>query len=230
MSENYYMEQAELDKLNDKYGVLLRNLQKYFPTGDDPEDRSSEFIKEYRISGENNIRFAGIEEQLKLAIKRDVEFSRLLNTTMGYDLSPEQTNEYMIDLYNRLTETDELRDKAAKDPDALMSYYALRPISLPFNVPYFGRYVPLWVVLVASVVVAGIGWFGFTYLNFPVIGTIFLGVLILGALGMAGSSLVMFFLRDEAVNSEKYRERQLAIKEYRESRQQKKSAPKWRRG
>lgn len=215
-------------ELMDKYGVLLRNIEAYFPTADDPEDRSEDFIREYRMVGEQNIRFAGVEEQLKLAIKKHVEFSQVLNAVTGYDLTPAQTSEYMIDLYNRLTGTDEGKIKAKADPDALMSYYAARSVNLPFNLPYFGNRLPLWALLIVSLIISGIGWLGVTFLKFPVVEQIFLGVLVIGALGMLYSALTMYFLRDEVINADRYQDREVALQQYRAAKQQKRSTSRWR--
>lgn len=217
---------AEL--VEDKYGVLIRNLQAYFPTVDDPEDKSGEFIQEYRLVGEQNIRFSGLEDQLKEAIKRPSEFSRVLNQTMGYDLTSAQTGEYMIDLYNRLTGVDETKVRAKQDTDALMSYYLRRTVKIPFKVPYFGENVPLWAFLVVSTLVAGLGWLGFTFLKVPVVEQFFLFVLVVGVLGMTFSAFTMYFLRDEVVNSERYEQREVALKQYREAKKQKRSASRWR--
>lgn len=216
------------DLLEDRYGVLLSNLAAYFPSVDDPEDKSEDFIREYRMVGEENIRFRGIEEQLTLAIKRHVEFSRALNATMGYDLDSNQTREYMIDLYNRLTGIDETKIRAKKDTEALMSYYVIRPVRIPFNIPYFGKEVPLWLLLVVSFVVAGIGWLGLTFLKFPVVEQIFLFTLIIGSVGVLLSALTMYFLRDEVVNAERYEDREVALENYRAAKKRKKSTSGWR--
>ena len=214
--------------LLDKYGVLLRNLESYFPTEDDPEDKSEVFIREYRLMGESNIRFAGVEEQLKTAIKRHGEFSRVLNSTMGYQLTPLETHEYMVDLYNRLTGTDETRIRAQKDPDALMDYYVKRPMRIPFNVPYFGKEIPLWLVLVTALLWSSLAWLGYTFIPVAFIKQIFMVLLVIGTVATLAVSLAMYFLRDEVMNADKYEDRRIAIQEYREAKKKKNSASRWR--
>lgn len=215
----------------DKYGVLLRNLKKFFPTVENPLDRSDEFILEYRTEGENDIRFDGLADQIKIAVKNPIEFSSALNYTMDYVLTPDETREYMIDLYNRLTKKDDTLIKAKEDPQELMSYYTTKNVKVPFGkeIPYFGSSVPLWGLALISLALATIGWLGYTFLNFPVIGMLFFLILVIGVLGLLYSTLTMFFLRDEVVNADRYEERREALENYKEAKKLKKQTSKIRK-
>lgn len=220
----------EEEKLLDEYGVLVRNLKAYFPSVDDPEDKSAEFIKEYQLLGEKSKKFEGIIDQIDKSIKRPGEFSKVLEMTLGVKYTRDQTSEYMLDLYNRLTKQDDTAIKAEKDVDARFDYYFSRKVKLPFVVPKYGsNIVPLWSIGLTGFILAIIGWAGFRFLeNVPVVWQIFLAILIIGTILFGLVAITMFFLRDETVNADKYADREAALQQYRAAKKQKKSTSRWR--
>lgn len=218
------------ETLLDEYGVLVRNLKDYFPTADDPEDNSEEFIKEYRLVGEGDKRFDGINDQLDKAIKRPGEFSKVLKLALGYELSRDDTSEYMLDLYNRLNKTDVSKIKAQKDVDERMNYYVFREVKLPFTVPFWNKsVVPLWSLGVVSTLVATIGWLVFRFLNnVPVVMQLGFVLLIIGVIGLALTAVTMFYLRDETVNADKYADREADLQRYREAKRRKRKGSRFK--
>lgn len=213
----------------DDYGVLTRILSSYYPTQEDPEDRSDELLDKYHRYGERDIEFDGLAEQAKRASQRPTEASKVLKQELGLELTPTQTSQYMMDLYKSLKNVDELKQQAETDTDALTDYWLKRPlpVKLPFSIPKFGNTPPLWLVLVSSLLIGGIGWLGVTYVHVPVISQIFLGILIVGALALLLTAIAMYGLRDEVVNADKYRKREEELNLYREGKQSKKPA-RWR--
>lgn len=215
----------------DDYGVLTRILSSYYPTLEDPEDRSDELLDKYHRYGERDIEFDGLAEQAKRASQRPTEASEVLKQELGLELTRVQTSQYMMDLYKNLMNVDELKQEAETSTEALTDYWLRRPIpvQLPFSIPKFGNTPPLWLVGVISLVVAGFGWLGVVYVKVPVVNQIFLGILIVGALALLLSAIAMYGLRDEVVNADKYRKRDEELNLYREGKRSKRPA-RWRIG
>lgn len=198
----------EYGELYDKYSTLMRAFKTYFPTEDNPTDRSSEFVNSYRRVGERNVEFEGILEQVKQGMKKPYEFAKVFNRTMGYEFSPEQCHEHLVGLHENLTNYDPERVKAKENTDALLGYYLRRSV----RIPYFNRDIPLVILFVGGIATGLLGWLGYTYITIPVINQILFAVLCLGLLVSFACALVMYWLRDEVVNADKYEEREEALR------------------
>lgn len=212
----------------DDYGALLANIEDYFPGVNNPQDRSAEFISEYRDLGEAVPRFKGIEKQLERAIQRPAEFAEVLRDRMGYPLTSAECREYMLDLHSQLFDSDEELVRAKTDPDALFAYTAGRRVRLPFTIPRIGSSAPLWLIALTLGLIAFIGWLGVTYVDLPVLNQVFFALLFLGTVGVALAGAAMLFLRDEVLNSERYAERQEALQAYRAAKADKRQTSKVR--
>lgn len=194
----------------DKYGALMRAFKEYFPSSERPDnDRSDEFVADYRRNGERDVKFEGILEQIKLGMREPNKFSRVFNHTTGMTLTADQCSGYLSELYNLLTNYDPKKVEAKDDSDALLAYYAGRKVTIP----YWNKDVPIWLLTLAAAVVAGLGWAGVSFLDYPVIHEVSLALLVLGTVVFTLGVLVMYWLRDEVVNAEKYERREQALKE-----------------
>lgn len=208
----------------DKYGALITNLEEYFPTEENPTDRSAEFLYEYQTKGEDDLRFFGVLEQIELAIKHPQEFSRVLEDQLGWEFTPMEARKHMIALREDLTREDPediQRREAAQDSGAMFDYWSKQTLRLPpqVKVPRYGNEIPVFVVAVVGAVLGAVGWLGYTYLNFPVIGWVFFVLTAVGSLMLFYGALVMFLLRGEVKDEGRRIKREQELKEFGENAQ-----------
>lgn len=204
----------------DKYGSLLANLEEYFPTEEEPVDRSAEFIFEYREHGEDDPRFFGVLEQIELGIKHPQEFSRVIENQLGWEFTPTEIRKHLIQLRDDLIREDpeELqRREAAEDVTAMFDYWSKQTLRLPISVPRFGSEIPIYAVASIGAVLGGIGWLGYTYLKLPVIEWVFFVMTAIGCLALFYGALVMFLLRQEIKDEKRKIEREQELKEFGEN-------------
>lgn len=214
----------ELDPGAQKYQVLVQTMLDYFPTADDPEDRSGDFVRHFRANP-SNVRYSGLTEEIKLAVQNPSETSALFNEVMGWDFSPKETREYFIDLYDRLMGVDKELEAAKADTSALMGYYITRRVKLPF----LRNDYPLWGYALSGLAIALAGLAGVSLWDDQgIVTNVFNTILIAGVVIFFVTLLTMYFLRDEVVNHDRNKQRELVRHEEEKLKDLKKSRRRFR--
>lgn len=183
------------------YPVLQYVLLNYFGSAAlRRADRSSEFVEKYQVYGETTSEFEGLAAELGKAIKSPQSATPMLNEALGTDLEPFDVREHLSSLLDQITNRGEFDDGAAAEreriaqeataavapsPDDLLNNYFWRKVRIP--VPILRDHeIPLWMMLVAGFVIAGLGiglanlplpgWLSWIPLMFIVLGLVVVGL------------------------------------------------------
>jgi hypothetical protein len=86
------------------FPALYHVLTTYFPSHAlGREDREAEFMTGYAERGEDDPEFAGLVDELNLAIRSPAAAAPVVNEALGIELSPRETRVHLKDLLDRLT-------------------------------------------------------------------------------------------------------------------------------
>lgn len=211
------------------YPMLQYVLSAYFPNVlERRQDRSGQFIKQYRQFGDNKAEWRGLDAELIDAIRHPSTAADLVNATLGTALSPADTRRMLAEFQDILQQTGE-HDPSLESTepavqkvsaDEALQHWFFREVALPGRLK--PRTVPLWQCLAGGAGLAVVGY-GLLSLNPPSwLAWIPLAIMVLGLLVVAASSIAMWGLRDEVRQPEKTAKRE-AAKEAARAKQEAKS-------
>lgn len=193
----------------DRFPVLINVLMDYFVSS----DKSLDFLERYQRFGENSAEFEGLAEEIRDAIRNPRASAPAVNAVLNSSLTQQEVRSMLSELLDQMLEqgeyspdaleqADEEARAARPSPDAMLDYYAKRPVAIPIK--GLKQYkLPLWAWGGISLVLILIG-VGLLYIPWPEfllsIPYAFVGI---GVLGLGFTVVAMLGLREEIQNPAK---------------------------
>lgn len=213
-----------------EFPVLSTMLATYFGTG-----KELLFLERYEKFGEGTAEFAGLQDDLRLAIRSPKRAAREVNAVLGTELDPQTMRGQLVELLDQITasgawspeviEEAEAEERDARpDPEDVLAYYFTRKVSLPASLGKAARFkIPLWGLLFGGFVLLGLG-IAVGSLPLPSwLAWVSLVPLVVGLLTVAFTAVAMLGLRTEIRNPEREEARRKAREEMEEKRAEKAS-------